>query len=588
MLLRIQAIDFTASGREIVRNRDVDAAQITVGRASENTIHLPDLAVEQQHLRITPQPNGELLVEAAGTLGFALDGRTSTSGAIDPARGGEVAVGSYRLEIGQADDGVPLITVRQITQDAGELKDRLRGFGLERALPSRRIMSWAALAAILLAFLAIPVWSHLHRPEVAPDSGAPGHVLMDASWRTGDLSSAHHGLEGQCEACHTTPFVAVTDQTCLTCHEDSFDDSDHASPQRMAGGRAPFGAGEQLLWDIAQVFNKPGPGACTDCHTEHEGAGAMEPTSEQFCADCHETLDARLTDTALGNASDFGEIHPQFQALVTPRRGAEEVRVSLDDVRGDFSGLKFPHDMHLSATNGVGRMATRLNPREGPLDCASCHTPTSDGVRFQPVNMEQSCEGCHSLVYDQVGSTFRSLRHGNVDAMQADLAAADRAPRRPVATGRQRPGMFAEGGIYYGNFSRVSSAGLSRNALAPDGICGECHYPAGGSGQLAVVPVVQTSRYFQHGWFDHNEHKQEDCTTCHAADSSSEATDLLLPGIAICRDCHLGETASEAEVPSGCAMCHSYHPRAGAAPASQSRPVQISARDPPRIANRAQ
>ena len=86
MILRIRTIDFTASGREIVRLRDVDTAGLTVGRASENTIHLPDLAVEQQHLRITPRANGDLLVEAAGTLGFTLDGRSTTSGAINPTR----------------------------------------------------------------------------------------------------------------------------------------------------------------------------------------------------------------------------------------------------------------------------------------------------------------------------------------------------------------------------------------------------------------------------------------------------------------------------------------------------------------------
>lgn len=570
MIFRIRTIDFTASGREIVRNREVEADILTVGRASENAIALPDLAVEQQHLRVVVQPNGELGLEAAGSLGFTLDGRAVMAGAVDPARGGEVGVGSYRLELDRDEDGAVLITVRQAGEDKSELKDRLRGFGLEGALPSRRIMSWAAVAAILLAFLAIPVFSHLNRPDVEPDIDAPGVVMMDASWRTGDLSSAHHGLEDQCEACHTAPFVAVRDETCLTCHAESFEDANHADPHRMANGRAPFGAGEALLWQVAGAFNKPGPGACTDCHTEHEGAGAMEPTSEKFCADCHETLDARLTDTALGNAADFGRIHPQFQTLVTPRRGARAVRASLDDVTGDFGGLKFPHDMHLSATNGVARMANRLNPRQGPLDCASCHQPTSDGVRFQPVNMEQACEGCHSLVYDRVGSMFRSLSHGDVDAMQADLLAADRAPRRPVSSGRRRPGMFAEGGIYYGNFSRVSSAGLSRAALEPEGICGECHYPASGSG-VDVVPVQQRSRYFAHGWFDHGPHDQEDCTTCHAADTSAQATDLLLPGIAVCRDCHMGETAHEAEVPSSCAMCHSYHPRPGAAPAPRER-----------------
>jgi hypothetical protein len=49
--------------------------------------------------------------------------------------------------------------------------------------------------------------------------------MMDASWRTGALSVRHHGLEDNCEACHTEPFVAVRDEACLTCHKDI---GDHA------------------------------------------------------------------------------------------------------------------------------------------------------------------------------------------------------------------------------------------------------------------------------------------------------------------------------------------------------------------------
>jgi predicted CXXCH cytochrome family protein len=111
-------------------------------------------------------------------------------------------------------------------------------------------------------------------------------------------------------------------------------------------------------------------------------------------------------------------------------------------------------------------------------------------------------------------------------------------------------------------------------AMSRDGLCGECHIPAGGQGSLAVMPVTQQARYFMHGWFDHEKHKQEQCTTCHAAETSSSSADLLLPGIAQCRDCHEGESARTAEVPSGCAMCHSYHTREGAAAA------------PPRIARK--
>jgi predicted CXXCH cytochrome family protein len=74
------------------------------------------------------------------------------------------------------------------------------------------------------------------------------------------------------------------------------------------------------------------------------------------------------------------------------------------------------------------------------------------------------------------------------------------------------------------------------------------------------MPVTLVSRYMPQGWFDHKAHAQEKCTSCHKAGASSSSSDVLLPGIAQCRTCHLGEDAHSAPVPSGCTMCHTYHP----------------------------
>jgi hypothetical protein len=81
------------------------------------------------------------------------------------------------------------------------------------------------------------------------------------------------------------------------------------------------------------------------------------------------------------------------------------------------------------------------------------------------------------------------------------------------------------------------------------------------------MPVTQPARFMLHGWFDHEAHKQQNCSDCHAANRSNASADLLLPDLKSCRDCHLGESARKAKVPSGCAMCHSYHPRIGPAAA---------------------
>ena len=92
----------------------------------------------------------------------------------------------------------------------------------------------------------------------------------------------------------------------------------------------------------------------------------------------------------------------------------------------------------------------------------------------------------------------------------------------------------------------------------------------GGSLAYGIRPVAFPTRYLLHGWFDHRAHQvaqrpgrpriegSQACLSCHPADASSDASDLLIPNLASCRDCHGGETSS-LPVESSCAMCHDYH-----------------------------
>lgn len=566
MTFRVRTIDQTAAGREIVREREIAKDAITIGRAAENDIHLPDLAIEQRHVAVSRTATGQLKVEALGTLGFSIDGRATTGATISPREGAELEVGSYRLEFAAAEGGATAVTVRSAGGHDDHGKEALRGFALASVLPGKRAVAWTTLAIILIAFLAVPIYSHLTRPPEKPDIDKPGTVVMDASWSPGPLSAAHHALEKDCEACHVKAFVAVRDNACLACHKDIGDHADHAE---LIAARGPMSWGAGFQRAVATVFHKPGPGACTDCHIEHQGSGPMPAAQQQFCADCHGTLDQRLKDTALGDASDFGKVHPQFAALIeTASNRSKPVRVSLDAHPKQWDGLHFPHAVHLDPRGGVARMASEIGAEHGygrSLDCKDCHHPTADGTRFLPVNMERDCEACHSLVYDKVGSTYRTLRHGDIAQMRADLIAADRSGHRPIVTGRRRPGEYARGGLYYGNFA--GGSGVVARAMSPEGVCGECHIPTHAGGRLGVMPVIQPARFLPHGWFSHADHKQEKCESCHAAKTSKTSADLLLPGIGKCRECHLGEDSRTAKVPSSCVMCHSYHPREGA-PAS--------------------
>jgi hypothetical protein len=567
MTFLLRQLSRTADGREIVRATKVERDTVTIGRASGSDIVVPDLAVAPQHAVIAREGARRISITAETGFKVEIDGRATSSGEVDVARGGEIVVGDARIMVARDAEGLIVLTVTRAAADAEP--DDERAFSLAHVLPGKRPMVYVLIAVVLAIFLAWPIW-HFTRP--ADPSGA--RIQADRSWTPGPLSAAHHGLEGDCKACHVQAFVAVRDTACVACHKDVHD---HAPPARLATARAPLGLGERILAGWARAFNKPDRGACVDCHREHDGAGPMPPTPQVFCADCHTALKDRLPDTKIGNAGDFGTAHPQFRPVVatapgaTPTLARETIRPALREA----NGLKFPHALHLDARGGVAQMARTLRGRYGfgdALACADCHKPTADGARFLPVNMERDCKMCHDLAFDQVGGTVRTLRHGDIAQMTADLRAMYRttSPNRPLELGgmaRRRPGQYAQGQVYHAYFgaaaSRPGSADAAiRQVFSAGGACYDCHVvtPPGANGSIdwSVIPVRQPSRYLMRGWFDHAAHSSETCASCHAAARSRDAADVLVPGIATCRSCHGGES-SAAQVPSSCAMCHSYH-----------------------------
>lgn len=579
----VRQISRTSDGREIVRPQTHNVDRIIIGRDAASEVHLADLAVELNHAEMLHLESDLIDVQSVCGLGFEIDGRGTMHAEIDPAVGAELRFGSHRLSISGDRDAV-IVSVERVEalSDASEEKEEIGLFTLKSVLPGRRPMVWGLIATVLLLFLAWPIYTYATTQPLKKRT--PG-FHADQLWSSGPLSSAHKGLSNNCKACHTEKFVAVTDATCLTCHKD--DAHDHAPIDRIARAKEPPGLGGTMKFYIKAAFNRP-EGRCVDCHTEHEGGGAMTPTAESFCSDCHDSLDTRLTDTKIANAGDFGTEHPQFRPAVGVGINARDQRlyrrVSFAARPVDDNGLKFPHDIHLSKTNGIARMAQTLRSEQGwgaGLVCKDCHTPTADGVRFKPVDMETDCAMCHSLAFDKVGGTFRTLRHGQPEQVIADLRAFYRSSTPPAPLGiggmRRRPGNYAaaETAQDYA-FGRRIFAGSAESAIravfSKGGACYDCHVVSPGSSfaaPYAVRKVFQPDRYFRKGWFDHDAHKTEDCASCHKAGKSHVATDLLLPDLASCRICHVGERGAKLKpvsepVESTCAMCHSYHMDAGA------------------------
>jgi hypothetical protein len=591
----LRQVSRSADGREIVRTRTVVQPELTIGRNPDCDIHLADLAATLHHAVIRRLSSGAVEIAATANLPIDVDGRSTERARIDVAKGASVRIGSHMLAISagdQPDDVAISIERIEALSDASETRDENRIFSLTGVAPGKRSSAWAFALLVLIAALAWPIWSfYANRPanlaqvraaSVDPAKIQPAGFHADEMWSSGKLSQAHANLEGNCQACHVEPFVSVRDDACVACHAKVHD---HADPRRIAVAKPQAEGAAKLRLAVASAFNKP-EGGCVGCHTEHEGATRMPVTAQRFCSDCHGALDTRLRDTKLQNAGDFGTDHPEFRpAIVTNPGGAPGgakptfQRVSLAATPMEESGLKFPHRLHLSKTNGVARMAQTLSADYGfgtGLDCKNCHVTDPSGTRFRPIDMEQNCGMCHSLAFDRIGGTVRTLRHGQPEAVVADLRAFYRStsPDRPISLGgmaRRRPGDFAAfrtaADYRAGAAIRAGGAGRAiRAVFSPGGACFDCHQviqpQATKTGTFGVVPVTLPDRYMQKGWFDHSAHETETCVSCHAAKTSDKSADLLLPDIKSCRACHGGEHARK-EVPSACAMCHDYHATGG-------------------------
>ena len=508
MTFVVRTVSRTADGREIVRTASYERDILTIGRDASNIVHLADLSVEPFHATLT-RVGARVGVAAVGTLGFAVDGKPMLTATVDPGRSSEIRIGEHRLTLSREGEAVAVRIERPVAAEASDDRDR---FTLKGVLPGKRMSAWAFVLLVIAAFVAAPLWSWASFHGVKT---RPAGFHADSTWSSGPLSQAHRSLEGNCQGCHDQPFVAVEDAKCAACHAAVHG---HADGRRQVAAMQPPDLGKRIGNRFKAAFGKPAGQRCVDCHTEHEGAGPMPATAQAFCTDCHATMKARLPDTRLANASDFGTDHPRF----TPIRPANT--------------LKFPHDTHLSHTNGVARMAQNLG-QGSALACKDCHTPTADGVRFAKVEMEASCRGCHSLGYDRIGGTVRQLNHGSVAQAVADMR----------AIGRDPDALFAKGGACY-DCHVIDRTGTAATA------------------GWRIARVEQPTRFLTKGWFDHRAHSTESCASCHAAGGSHSASDLLIPDLgkasdtsgASCRSCHGGQ-ASSAKVPSGCAMCHDYH-----------------------------
>lgn len=522
-----------------------DGDTLTVGRGTDQVIALTDIRAALAHATLTALGAGKVRIESQVVTGVKVDGRSERNAIVK--RGSIIEFGGVRLKLLDAPKGFDAaVEVSPLESAETRVAAQALNTSLADTWLSKRRPAWFLFAAVALLFLLLPMFAHFV-PQTRPVIDIIP-LTSRGTWQSGELARAHHTFGDRCEACHEKPFQPVRDEACGACHGAI---AAHADPKR---------------------FNLPelGDTRCAHCHRDHNGADKLVDAQQSLCSDCHEDLRARSNNaTKLVDAADFGTSHPPLKVNL-PGWNAEgrftPARVELKPGLREASGLKFPHALHLDKGGLRGPDGLRA------LACGSCHVAEPGGGRMLPVDFETMCQSCHRLDFD-VLAPDRQVPHAKIPEILAmldeyyagrALAGGYEDARAPMfVQQRRRPGQpltpaqTIEARAWAGN--RASEIGES---LFTGRACNVCHTVTRQEGSAQdlwkVDPVRVAGSWFAKALFPHSGHSTMDCVECHAADTSKSSTDLLIPGIDNCRQCHGGEAATK-RVESTCITCHRYH-----------------------------
>jgi hypothetical protein len=412
-------------------------------------------------------------------------------------------------------------------------------------------------------------------------------------YSSGRMSGAHAVLETQCAACHvqqTGVFSAhAADSACLACHD---------GPMH----HAVSGIGQKEL-------------ACSECHSEHRGRVNITAASNQACATCHSDLRAVGGSASYAtNIRSFEDGHPEFTAVrkrsdakaVGPgtirlnhaihmkpiRRGPTGPIVQLDCADCHRPSAVAPPAEYSDASY-VGAKVTYTETTadrffhlaSGVTPSLSQRRPASGRDLMAPVKFANACAGCHLLAFDkrfdfgvphdepEVVRTFMLKKFQEYIAAHPEALRERRDPDRDLAEKTRAPEFRvltpaqwitehtgdAEELLWRKTCSQCHL--LSTIEFDPSRIAPWLRLPTDSKFELKPLPDIAFSltrlRWMPHAKFDHDAHTGFSCVSCHEkALTSTEASDVLIPGIATCQTCH---APGPGHAESRCFECHTYH-----------------------------
>jgi predicted CXXCH cytochrome family protein len=402
----------------------------------------------------------------------------------------------------------------------------------------------------------------------------------------GKLVSAHAPVGEHCQGCHAGR-DGVSNERCERCHDPAGERSKthgaHVRPGRHAGAGAP----SEL--------------ACARCHVEHRGRGARLAAMDAFqCLECHFRSFAA---------------HPEFAVLGSTPVESPGVRFDhehhvgqlAEPGSGPFGPCARCHD---PAPDGRD-----FSPISFDRHCAPCHAPDGSLGEVEGVAREDALGPEDVLKLGGSGDWLRRseeyvveggrlgkkvVRHRdewvlyNVRRLRRELDPAGYAAERSRLLARaaqlkqrlEARDPRGEAGEPLPDFRLAAPRAAARAAIeeaeaqlqrisegppprAPataeqrasreaalgtlTAPCRTCHVMEA----AGFAPVAPARRVLRRSTFRHGPHLlYADCGRCHAGvEKSTQAEQLNLQGIAVCRQCHAREAVRD-----DCQTCHLYHP----------------------------
>lgn len=549
----------TRRGQPIRDARLIEGDTLTIGRGSDCSINLPNPRVNLLHATLKSSSDGRLTIEAHNDP-ISVNGSFVRSARLRPDT--RVTIGPYELvvELGGA-EGYPEhdfgLTLELLHAASASQPDR-PAMTLRETWMSRRIPAFLLALVIGALFLAFPILQSTDARFREATSGV--HYSFTSSWNPGLLAAGHRYFANDCEKCHALPWMHVRDHECTACHEGTGTHIEKPSLQKA-------------------VFNDM---RCAQCHRDHRGLASMSDIDPVMCVDCHAAIRSRHLDSALPDIRDFANDHPAFRLTVRSGPLPDQVtRIEPDQKGGavQHTGLKFNHEKHLDERGIVSPNAPPGHGGRVVLECASCHVADGSGVGFKPVTMEKNCADCHRLEFEPDVSN-RQVPHGserNVLLMLREFYGS-------AALGTTRFEVQTVDGLLHQPNARASDvqhqqalawATEKSRRVATDlfevRVCVVCHdvakkdVPALApeSSDIAVpwsiAPIYFTQSYMPAARFEHSAHAAVKCQDCHDVAHSKVGTDLVMPTIGQCRQCHAGAQPERHKIASNCELCHSFH-----------------------------